>query len=371
MLSAEELHEYTKKFEWALGKLERSNLTQEEKKLVKEFCTEVLANGVSKARAITYINNFIRTRKMLSIALMDVTKNDLVKLLTDLHNGKLSDYTKADMRRTIKKFYQWKAGMIGEEYPDIVKWIKIAGKKKYKTLEEIPTLDELFKIQSLIRNYRDKALFWVALETGARPSAVLSPQLKDVKIEKDYIRLSVRDKKGERYLWLVVSRRFLLMWLEHHPLKRDPEAPLWINQEGITKFKPLKWHTFKQIVQKYAKRAEIKKRIYPYLFRYRDASWKSDWMNDEQLSQDKGWVEGSDMPRVYVRRSGILHRNTLLKHFGIETPPNPDELKIKQCNLCKERNPPVANYCLRCGWKLEEEVSDEHRNTGIVRPQTI
>lgn len=81
------------------------------------------------------------------------------------------------------------------------------------------------------------------------------------------------------------------------PLKHDPEAPLWVNQEGNTKFELMKWRTFKQIVQKYAKRAGIKKRIYPYLFRHRDASWKSDWMTAEQLNQDKGWVQDSRRSR--------------------------------------------------------------------------
>jgi hypothetical protein len=177
--------------------------------------------------------------------------------------------------------------------------------------------------------------------------------LKDIKIEQDYIRIATRDKKGEGYLWIIVSRRFLLMWLENHPLRHDPEAPLWVSLEGKTKHKLLKVSSFECLVKKYAKRAGINKRIYPYLFRHRDASWKSDWMTEQQLAQDKGWVQGSDMPRVYVHRNINRHRDVLLRHHGIEAPPNPEELTIKACNRCSERNPSVANYCLRCGWKLE------------------
>lgn len=371
MLTSEDLHEYEKLFDQALGRLERSNLTKEEKKLVREFCDEKIANGISKARAITYVNNFIWIRKILSVPLTNATKNDLVKLLKEFESSDFAEITKADLRRNIKKFYQWKSGMNGDEYPERVKWIKIASKKKYKTLEDIPTLEELYKIQSLITNYRDKALFWVALESGGRPQAVLSPQLKDVKVEKDYIRIATRDKKGECYLWIIVSRRFLLQWLENHPLKNNPDAPLWVNLEGDTKFNLMKWRTFKQIVQKYARRAGIKKRIYPYLFRHRDASWKSDWMTEQQLAQDKGWVQGSDMPRVYVHRNVNRQRDALLKHFGIDAPSNPEEIKIKLCNLCKERNPAVANYCLRCGWQLEEESGQSEKDSGIPHTQAI
>ena len=365
MYDAETLHDYSAALVAAMKRLQNSNLTSDEKKAIVEFCNQKLANRITKARVVRYVNNFLWVRSILVVPFTRVTKEDLVNFSIKLSESHYAEVTQGDMRRTIKNFYQWRAGMREREFPPIVGWMNVYARKKFKTLKDIPTLDELYQIQSVITNYRDKALFWIAVETGARPQALLAPQLKDVKIQRDCVRIDSRDKNGDCCLWIIVSRRHLLTWLEHHPMRDNPDAPLWPTMEGITLGQPLKWHSFKEMIKRYAKKAGIERRIYPYLLRHRDASWKSDWMTEQQLDHDKGWVQGSNMPRFYVHRREESKRDALLKHYGLEVPENREELKIKRCARCGESNTEVSRFCMRCGWFLE----NREQNSGIAHTQ--
>ena len=55
-------------------------------------------------------------------------------------------------------------------------------------------------------------------------------------------------------------------------MKDDPEALLWIKLSGNKKGNPVDYNDLRMQIKKIAKRAGIKKRIYPHIFRHARAT---------------------------------------------------------------------------------------------------
>jgi site-specific recombinase XerD len=60
----------------------------------------------------------------------------------------------------------------------------------------------------------------------------------------------------------------LAEWITNHPLGKDPDSPIWINQSTNGKNQALKEIGLRRLVKKVAKDAHVNKRIFPYLFRH-------------------------------------------------------------------------------------------------------
>jgi integrase/recombinase XerD len=82
-------------------------------------------------------------------------------------------------------------------------------------------------------------------------------------------------KTGARRIRLVCSVPHLSNWLEHHPCKGDPEAPLQVGVGSKNYGRRLIYHSIRAMLRKAARRAGIKKRVNPHIFRHlRQPIWQ-------------------------------------------------------------------------------------------------
>ena len=70
-------------------------------------------------------------------------------------------------------------------------------------------------------------------------------------------------------------------------------------------------------LKKIAKKAKIKKRIHPHLFRHSRCTYMANYLTEAQMNLYFGWIQGSDMPSVYVHLSGRDVDDAVLKANGI------------------------------------------------------
>jgi ribosomal protein L40E len=108
----------------------------------------------------------------------------------------------------------------------------------------------------------------------------------------------------------------------------------------------------------FLKKAGIKKRIFPHLFRHRRATYLANHLTEAQMKEFFGWVQGSDMAEIYVHLSGRDVDNALLKVYGINKPETIKESKLKSriCNRCQAENPYSNTLCSKCGYALDEKT---------------
>ncbi|KUK07763.1 MAG: Integrase family protein [Archaeoglobus fulgidus] len=209
-------------------------------------------------------------------------------------------------------------------------------------------------------NSRDRAFISMLYETGARIGEIGSMRIKDVLFD-DYgaVVWLPKSKTVRRKLRVVYSARYLAEWVANHPLKEDPEAPLWIKLTGKNAFKGMEYADINIQLKKIAKRAGIKKRIYPHLFRHTRATRLLAKVPESIGAKYMGWVPGSDMVKVYVHLSSEDVDEAILQMHGIKRGGNGNDLEVKRCPRCTFINPATSRFCSRCGLPLSEEAALE------------
>jgi site-specific recombinase XerD/ribosomal protein L40E len=360
----EEVYCYKRKIEACLRKIRNSRIDEESKQKILDFYQECIIRGYSKARIIKYLVTLERIARDLGKPLTQAKKEDMVNLIAKLEQKDYSEWTKHDYKVILRIFYKW---LRKDEYPEEVSWIKVRESSNRKLPEEILTPEEINELVNAADHIRDKAFISTLYESGCRIGELLCLQIKHVQFDEFGAVLLVNGKTGQRRVRVIASEPRLHQWIENHPFKENPDAPLWITIGTNSRYKVWNYGTAREVIKKVAKKVGIKKRVYPHLFRHSRATHLANHLTEAQMKQYFGWVQGSDMASVYVHLSGRDVDNALLKLNGLNVPEEKKEIGFKPliCPRCKAKNSPDAKFCSYCGMCLDEKIAvqiDDLRN---------
>jgi len=350
-MSKVDVHNYKRRLEIALRKVDESNIPEDAKKDIFDFNQYSLAKGLTNSRMVKYIYNLILAAELLGKSFTEATKEDLVRVVNQVLQKDWADHTKHDFNVIMKRFYKWLEGG-DEEYPQKVKWIPTTLKNVNKKLpEELLTKDEVIALINAAEHPRDKALVSVLYESGCRIGEILSLRMKHVNIDELGGQIIVDGKTGMRRVRLVVSIPYLTIWLEHHPLKNKPDAPLWpiIGKRNHHDF--FKYKNANKLLKNLADKAGINKRVNPHIFRHSRATLLANHLTEAQMNHYFGWIQGSRMPSTYVHLSGRDLDRAILELNGIKKLQEEKQDKtfvLKQCERCGEANSPTSLFCKKC-----------------------
>jgi site-specific recombinase XerD len=329
-------------------------ISQHNRNKILEFQKSCLAQGLSTARMLRYLNDLPRIASKLKKDFEKVNRADIEAIMADIEATNLAHATKLSYAVTIKKFYKWLNG--GDEYPKSVKWLRTTGKKNNKKLpEDLLNEDEVKKMIEAANNSRDRALISILWEAGCRVGELLSMQVKHVNFENDITRITIQGKTGMRRIPLIDSTPYLAEWIENHPFKNDPNAPLWVSIGTVNHHQPLEYGACRKMLQEVAKKAGIKKAINPHNYRHSRATSLANHFTEAQMNEYFGWIQGSDISQVYVHLSGRDLDDCVLNLRGMK----PKEEKIettlapKKCPRCGTINKSTGKFCIRCGLTLD------------------
>jgi len=218
------------------------------------------------------------------------------------------------------------------------------------------TNEEFEKLLAAFRTTRDRALIMLLRETGIRIGEALALDIRDVEIAEKYARLHIRySKTAERYVEFVRSIPFLKAWLSVHPVPR-PNSPLFVTLKG--KPERLKYHAFRNSLQRALKRAGLKKRVHPHLFRHHVAT---ELLSIERLPEEAvrvylGWKHGSRMVSRYSHVTSEKANELVMKaRYGIGEEKREEPKGYKECPRCGRMVPVDSKYCNYCGLVLDRK----------------
>ena len=353
----EEVYRFNNRIKNALKRIEKSNISPENKQKIQEFYHECMVRGYSKARILKYLSTLLSLAKLLGKPFVNAQKEDIIEVISKIEQSNYSDWTKHDFKSILKVFFRWLRET--EDYPEEVRWIKVTSKSKVKLPEELLTIEEVLKMVDAAEHIRDKAFILTLYESGCRIGELLTLQIKHVHFDNFGAVLIVNGKTGQRRVRIILSAPKLQQWIENHPLRDNLNAPLWIT---LGKNKRA-WHygTAKDCIQRLAEKVGIKKRVYPHLFRHSRATHLANYLTEAQMKQYFGWVQGSDMASIYVHLSGRDVDNALLKLNGIDVKEKREDEKFKAkiCPRCRKSNSFDAKFCSFCGMCLDVKASVE------------
>jgi len=112
------------------------------------------------------------------------------------------------------------------------------------------------------------------------------------------------------------------------------------------------------LVKRLARKAGLKKDIWPYLFRHSTLTNLAKVFTEARLEQYAGWVHGSKMSRRYVHFSARDLEDAVLELHGFRKQDDAKcVLKLVECPRCGNQNPLGSVYCSFCGFLLDRKTA--------------
>lgn len=343
-----QLYKYEKKISAAEKQIAEAPYSATNKELIFEFENTIFAEGLSDARVLKYLSQLHNLAQMFDKDFSDITKSDVIRVVGSLERSDRSVYTKRDYKVAIKRFFRWFND--GEE-PDSISWITTnITSAKTKMPEELLTQSDILDMINAANHPRDKAIVAMWYDSGGRISDIGTRQIKHIVFDQYGATTVVQGKTGMRKIRLVMSVPYLAAWLDVHPQRDDPEAPLWVVVGKRSNGNPMLYDAFRMVIKRTATKAGIKKRVYNHLFRHSRATELANHLTQAQMESHLGWVHGSDMSGTYIHLSGKNVDDAILGMYGIAKEEDPEpELTPWKCPTCTIMNPPTSNFCSRCG----------------------
>ena len=352
-----DIHNYDRLLAKTMVRMKSSGISEKNKNTIEKFGDHCFANGIGKARVIKYTQTLKTLALWLKKDFYKVNKEDIEKLVIFIqHKGTYSEWTKRDFNVTLKKFYKWLKGT--GDFPPEVKWLSTKPNKSKLKLpgqDGLLTEDDIKTLIAASDHPRNKSLISLLYESGCRIGEIASLQMNNLAFDEKGAVLNVLGKTGARRIRIVSSVSYLLAWINCHPMKNEPKAPLWTNIGAVNNRKHMQYGTIRTLLQKIFARAGIKKRFNPHIFRHSRATFLANFLTEAQLKVYFGWVQGSDVAGTYVHLSGRDTDQKILEINGMaeENKKKEQELKPKICPRCNMLNSQDSNYCSRCASILD------------------
>lgn len=292
----------------------------------------------------------------------NITRNEANKALDEM-SKRLKPSSWNAYVNCIRAFYKWKNK---GEYPANVKNIKLkplrhADYVKTKLLTE----QEIKAIQRATSNPRDRAFIAVLAATGARRGEMLNLAIRDVQIKPYGYDMVLTGKTGTHPSPPIVREyaKILRVWLEHHPMRDNPDAPLW------TRLRSGHWGNRNEsinrvqahnIVKNAAQEAGLKRNVHMHMFRHTENTAETKRRIPAAARRKlHGWTENSTVPNLYEHLTDEDSVNAVLVGYGLKPEMEPEKTGTQTCGYCQEENPSTNKYCHMCGIPLYGEEAEQ------------
>ncbi|MBP2030380.1 MULTISPECIES: tyrosine-type recombinase/integrase [Methanosarcinaceae] len=345
------LYDFSKRIASAEQRVLDADYSQKNKDTIFSFVHVLYAEGLSEARILKYLSNLNILASWFDKDFDEVTKSDMYRVVAEIERSDRKAWTKQGYKVTIKRFFRWLHN--SETDPEITRWIKTNIKQCDQILpEELLTEDEVKQMIDVCDHPRNRAMVAMWYDAGGRVGEMGEAKIKHFVPDVYGAVLMVKGKTGMRRIRLVFSAPYVSKWLDTHPERDNPDAPLWVNY-GKYKGRAMKYGGIRMVIKRAANKAGIKKRVYNHLFRHSRITEYATFMTQAQLEKNMGWVHGTRQSGTYIHLAGAQVDSTILEHYGLkEKQDKPSELTPKNCPRCKTTNGPTADFCSNCGMAL-------------------
>ncbi|MFH1591972.1 MAG: tyrosine-type recombinase/integrase [Candidatus Woesearchaeota archaeon] len=291
-------------------------ITKENVKLINKFMEDISLGISSKCEVglptrYKYLIDLVVVSRWFNKSFSKVKFEDMKRIIVKLNNDGFksvalnkpsqpySEETKANIKRSIKKFWKWLYMKKPAEYQRIAGWIKTNVKEK---LVDAVTRDEAKKLLSLCDNATERFLIQVLWDGGFRISELLNAQVKDLMEKKEgnkrYYVLNIHiSKTRPRPVGLRLSTKEIEDWLhDGHPDRLKDNF-----QESY--LFPLEYEYVRTKVKEIGKKAGIP--LNPHKLRHSSCSYYCNFLTTSQMCVRYGWSFNSKSPGRYIHSNGV------------------------------------------------------------------
>jgi site-specific recombinase XerD len=341
---------------------------------VKKFVAEKRRNECSENTLRMYTGLISEFEEQINKPFRNVTEDD-VNTFIDRKAGYSKKGTMATTKMVIKAFYKWLFDL-KDTYPQCVAKLEVNGRKNGNDdasdldVKDIMVKDDIVTLINRAKNVRNEAIVSTLYESGARVGEFCRMLVGDLVPAKHGFKITVNGKTGKRTVLLTESVPYIMRYLEHHPFKDNPNAPLWVN--GDAPHGGLHVGHIAFITRQIGKASGIHKPTHPHMFRHARATFLARFLSDSQMKVYFGWSKNSNMVAIYVHLSGRDNDTDVLRSAGIvdeEDTTEQSPLSVQECPRCKTKNTGTAMFCELCGKPLKEDTSVQDAEVDDIKAQ--
>lgn len=229
--------------------------------------------------------------------------------------------------------------------------------------EKVLQSDNVRSLLEACESQRDRALVALVWDSAARISEVLDTNIGHVRFDQYGAVISVKGKTGRRNIRLVSSVPDLQAWINIHPMRNNPDAPLFVTsrRRGTTTLTRLTPRRVQNIFARLGDLAACPKDTNPHAFRHGRLTSRGSKLTEAELREYAGWSSRSAMASIYVHLSSRDIDNKILQVEGKlkDEEPAPDPMAPVLCPRCKHENAPDARFCNICSMTMNDRVAKE------------
>jgi len=193
----------------------------------------------------------------------EIDKSDIEAYILD-RRSRLKPKTVHNDIVDLRLFFKW-----FNPDNDFFEGIKTKQPKNRLPTTELIRQEDVMQMLTACQSQRDRALIITLWDSGARVGEILNLSIRDVQLDKYGAVIVVDGKTGMRRLRLINAVPDLQLWLNQHPNKNNPDAPLFVTSRLYgTEPKGLDIRTVQNMVKTIAEHARITKNVHPHAFRH-------------------------------------------------------------------------------------------------------
>lgn len=359
MGDTDDIHNYSRRYENALVQLEAADISQKNKDLIMRFARASRNAG----NRLSTVSNDINIMRWTAAAVkkdLDVMTEDDYYIMVERLEIRKKDTS--GYARVVKKFFRW---LTEDNQPKWVKNIRIARHETPVQPADLLTRDEIGKLLDACKHPRDKAFIAVLLDSCMRVGALGTLRVKNVQFNHTcavlYMSTTSRNKKttAPKPFPITWSTGYLNAWLDVHPAKNNPEAPLWAAIKGDDA-EAMTYSGLVHALNRVVERSGLKKKVHYHLFKHQKVTEMIlNGYSDREIRFQAGWSKNSNhMFNIY----GNFYDEDMIKAIyaraGIGTEDR-KQVTLQKCPRCRTVLVPEARVCHQCALVLDAALAGE------------
>jgi integrase/recombinase XerD len=337
-------------------------ISEENRQHLLDFKEHLFSENLSKDRISRHLYTWVRLVEYVDFQLDEVEKRDLVRLVGKVNRSEISDKdqladtTKAEYRKSIRKFYKDFLGnrredIDGEELTD---FFTVTASAPTADPEELPMPRHVRQLVKNCDRSRDKAFIMSLWSSGGRIGEILGMKWKDVSFTDEIAKVRFRETKtgGSRTVPLTAGYLYLKELQEKDSRSSERDAYVF---RSLTTDDQLSHNGACNIIKRANEKGSSedsvsgKIRLNPHAFRKGRATYlASQGMNQAQICEYFGWVQGSDKAAKYIRMAQKDVESGIKKVAGYEIEEEERDLHPVKCPSCGAANKFEAETCQEC-----------------------
>lgn len=332
-----------------------------------------------ESRDISFIrrNRLIQSMRLAcfltSKDLHDCTREDINQIAAGMHQIYFSPQSKQTFLKDVR--HAWKIlfpekdahGRPDETIvPYVVRHLVVkTDKSREKMRQDKLTWDEFEKVVDYFSaEPRIQAYLTLALESLGRPQELLYLKIRNVELHDDYARiyLSEHGKEGVGLLQCIDSYPYLLKWLNVHPLRKSPDAFLFINTGDTHKLCQLTPKNINRMIRTACADLGIQKPVTCYSLKRNGVTIRRlRGESDMEIQHAARWTSTKQLKTYDLSTQDEAFKRELEKRGLL--PSSPDaQFTTRTCGFCGKVSGFGEPLCQQCQRPLDRNlVRDELR----------